>query len=461
MVTVKQIDKIYREYFDLIDSYFGSIKHYLGEEEDSHIDLGVNIASYPLISDLVLDAIDDLYDAIENFWANNAKQVIEFTKNQNSLKCLYSGDISPVILENFVKRSALYIDTVILPDPVFNLSLFQRQIISDKKYYLNKLVRHVFNIWKLKDLVLADTKYKAILILPVNLQIVNNQDRNRLLETADVKFVGYASDIFGRNFSDREDVIDFLKSHTTSDDIFKAVTRHDLLPNKFRKFEDFNRFLKTFSDTKKYSKIKIKSIGESFGLYFHSQFIRVQEHRFFCQRLVAEPIYDYELPWFFFTYEVGGVDMDAAIVNALQREQFEWISKVPLKALKVLREENKLDYMRNVLRNGITDLKAKKDKELLEVSQQIENNIKVQFERQKNEIRTLEKEVASITKKEIPITTGGFLAGFIPYLGNVISVISAGRDIANLLNERGEKQKEISQKENNFINLLLKAYEKN
>ena len=273
MVTVKQIDKIYREYFDLIDSYFGSIKHYLGEEEDSHIDLGVNIASYPLISDLVLDAIDDLYDAIENFWANNAKQVIEFTKNQNSLKCLYSGDISPVILENFVKRSALYIDTVILPDPVFNLSLFQRQIISDKKYYLNKLVRHVFNIWKLKDLVLADTKYKAILILPVNLQIVNNQDRNRLLETADVKFVGYASDIFGRNFSDREDVIDFLKSHTTSDDIFKAVTRHDLLPNKFRKFEDFNRFLKTFSDTKKYSKIKIKSIGESFGLYFHSQFI--------------------------------------------------------------------------------------------------------------------------------------------------------------------------------------------
>jgi hypothetical protein len=53
------------------------------------------------------------------------------------------------------------------------------------------------------------------------------------------------------------------------------------------------------------------------------------------------------------------------------------------------------------------------------------------------------------------------LAGFIPYIGNVISVISAGRDIANLLNERGEKQKEISQKENDFINLLLKAYEKN
>lgn len=460
-MATEQIDKIYREYFDLIDSYFGSIKHYLGAEEDSHIDLGINIASYPLISDLVLDAIDDLHTAIENFWANNAKQIIEFVKKQDSLKCLYSGDISPVILENFVKRSALYIDTIILPDPVYNLSLFQKQILSDKKYYLNKLVRHVFNIWKLKDLVLADTRYKAILILPVNIQIINNQDRKSLLETADTRFIGYAGDIFGRSFTDRESAIDFLRSHTTSDSIFKTITRRDLLPNKFREFEGFDQFLKTFSSTKKYSKIELKSIGESLGIYLHSQFIRVQEHKFFCQRLTAEPIYDYELPWFFFTYEVGGVDMDAAIVNALQREQFEWISKVPLPALKILREENKLDYMRNVLRSGITDLKAKKDKDLLEISQQIENNLKTEFERQKSEVKTLEKEVATIIKREIPITTGGFLAGFIPYLGNVISVISAGRDVANLLKEHNKKQKAISEKENEFINLLLKAYEKN
>lgn len=460
-MNAEQINNIYRNYFKLIDSYFGSIKHYLGVEEDSHIDLGINIASYPLISDLVLDAIDDLHSDIENFWAKNAKNVIEFAKKQESLKCLYSGNISPVILENFVKRSALYIDTVILPDPVYNLTLFQKQLLSDKKYYLNKLVRHVFNIWKLKDLVLADTNYKALLILPINLQIVNDQDRVSLLETADSKFAKYTSDIFGRSFTDKESALDFLRGHTTSDSIFETITRRDLLPNKFVQFEDFDKFLKKFSSTKKYSKIELKSIGESLGIYLHSQFIRVQEHKFFCQRLTAEPIYDYELPWFFFTYEVGGVDMDAAIVNALQREQFEWISRVPLPALKILREENKLDYMRNVLRSGITDLKAKKDKDLLEISQQIEKNLKTEFERQKSEVKTLEKEVATITKKEIPITTGGFLAGFIPYLGNVISVISAGRDVVNLLKERNKKQKAISEKENEFINLLVKAYEKN
>jgi len=460
-MNAEQINNIYRNYFELVDSYFGSIKHYLGAEEDSHIDLGINIASYPLISDLILDAIDDLHTAIEDFWAKNVKEVIEFVKKQKSLKCLYSGDISPVILENFVKRSALYIDTVILPDPVYNLTLFQKQILSDKKYYLNKLVRHVFNIWKLKDLVLADTSYKAILILPINLQIINDQDKSRLLKTADAKFSEYTSYVFEKNFTDKESALDFLRSYTRSDSVFKTIKHRDLLPNKFVKFEDFDKFLKTFFSTDKYSKIKFKSIGESLGIYLRSQFIRVQEHKFFCQKLTAEPIYDYELPWFFFTYEVGGVDMDAAIVNALQREQFEWISKVPLPALKILREEDKLDYMRNVLRSGITDLKAKKDKDLLEISQQIEKNLKTEFERQKSEVKTLEKEVAAITKKEIPITTGGFLAGFIPYLGNVISLISVGRDVANLLKDRNKKQKTISEKGNEFINLLLKAYEKN
>jgi hypothetical protein len=51
------ISKIYAKYFDIIDDYFRSIKHYLGSPEDSHIDLGINIANYPLISDLIFNAI--------------------------------------------------------------------------------------------------------------------------------------------------------------------------------------------------------------------------------------------------------------------------------------------------------------------------------------------------------------------------------------------------------------------
>ncbi len=459
-ISQSSIKQIYSNYFDIIDSFFGSIKHYLGEEKDSHIDLGIHMASYPLISDLILDAIGDLDKEIEKFWSENAKKVFDYIKTKETLKCIYSGDISPVILEDFIKRSSLYVDSVVIADPIYNLSIFQEQIILDKKYYLNKLIRHVFNILKLKDLVLADSKENILFILPINLQLVNSEERNILLGNANNKFSDYINSITNKKFANAEDSLSFFEKLQTSESVFNKIKNPKILPNIFQDIRLFSSFLNNFGDTGKYSQFGSKSTGWNFGLYIKSQFIRVQEHRFFCYKLKAEPIYDYELPWFFFNYEMGCGGVDDAIINSLQKEKFEWITKIPISAIKILRSENKLEYMRSLLRTSVTDLKAKNDKDLLEVSEQVEKNFKEAFKQQKSEIESLEKEVSDITKKEIPITTGGFLAGFVPYLGNVVSVATAGRDIKNLITKRSQTKDQISDKEDSFINLLMKSHDK-
>lgn len=460
-VSTKEINSILSEYFNIIDSYFGSIKHHLGNEEDSHIDLATYMARYPLVSDLIIDAIDDIDEQINSFWQKNLKTVVEFVKQQDSLKCLYSGDISPVILENFVKRSAFYIDTVILADPIYNLTLFQKQIILDRRYYLQKLIRHVFNIWKLKDLTLLNSPQKVIIILPINLHLVNQENRNTLIDKADRNFATYVGNVLDVKLESGEACLDYLEKETTADGLFKQFKHPELLPRIFTSIESFKQFLADFSNTGKFAKFKEKeSVGWDFGIYLRSQFIRVQEHRYFCERLIAEPIYDYDLPWFFFNYEMGGVDMDAAIATALQGEKFNWISNVPLSAITVMRAENKLDYMRGVLRKGITDLKAKTDKELIKVSEQVEANLKEAFDKQESEISELQNQVNKIVRKEIPITSAGFLAGFIPVIDKVVSVVCAGRDIKKALSERSALKKTLACKNADFISLLLKSYER-
>ena len=142
----KSIQNIYSKYFEIIDSYFGAIKRYLGDEDESHINLGSYISRYPLISDLILDSLSDLEEDIYNYWKENSKSILNFIKKQNTLKCVYSGDITPVSLENFVKKTALYVDSIIIPDPIYNLTLIQKQIVFEYKYYLNKIIRHVFNV---------------------------------------------------------------------------------------------------------------------------------------------------------------------------------------------------------------------------------------------------------------------------------------------------------------------------
>ena len=455
------INKIYEKYFELIDSFFGGIKHHLGTEEDSHIDLGIKMASYPLISDLILDSIGDIEEEIEKFWRENALTAFSFLKEQQSLKCLYSGDISPVILGNFAKRSSLYIDTVILPDPLYNLTIFQKQITTDKKYYLNKLIRHVFNIWRLKDLILSNINPRIIAILPISLMLVDNPKRNELLNTADNKFKDYINKLFDKGLNSKDECFEFLEKYRSANDIHVAVKNPNLLPNLFKNLPDLEKHLSSFSDVSKFIQTKSSTPGWEFALYVNSQFIRVQEHRYFCENLIAEPIYDYELPWFFFNYEFGGLDMDAAISNSLQMENFNWIgnSKIPLSVFQKLREENKLEYMRNVLRQGMTDLKAKKDADLIKTSEQIEINFKEAFRQQDLEIDSLKNEVAKIAKKELPITVGGFLAGFIPYLSNIISFVSAGRDVKNLIAKRKDLQEKIEDKKTSLINLLMTSHE--
>jgi len=457
-----EINKIYSEYFDLIDSFFGGIKHHLGSEENSHIDLGTKMASYPLISDLILDAIDGLDEEINKFWEKNKDRVFDSIKSADSLKCLYSGDITPSLIGGFVKRSSLYIDTVILPDPLFNLSVLQNQLVADKKYYLDKLIRHVFNIWKLKDLILADTENKIVAILPINLYFVGKTQRNELLEEADEKFTDYINNVFGQNLSGKQDCTDFLNRYDAPTDIFKEIKNPNILPNGFKNINGFTKFLLRFNGTEKYMKIDNKPHTQGWGLslYINSQFIRVQEHKFFCEQLSAEPIYDYDLAWFWFNYEIGGLDMDASIANALQKESFDWIgnSKIPIRAFKKFREENRLDYMRSILRRGITDLKTKNDTDLVKTAEQLELNLTDAFKQQGSEIDSLKKEISVIFKKDMPITVGGFLAGFIPGVANAVSVIMAGRDIKNLFKKRIDMKNEIKEKENSFINLLMKSH---
>ena len=68
------------------------------------------------------------------------------------------------------------------------------------------------------------------------------------------------------------------------------------------------------------------------------------------------------------------------------------------------------------------------------------------------------KEVTDIMRKEIPIVSTGLIAGFIPGIGNAVLIIDAGRDMKNLLKERGTLKSKAQEKETNFINLLLTAH---
>ncbi len=310
-------------------------------------------------------------------------------------------------------------------------------------------------MWKIRDLLLAKSKDDIIVILPINLQLIYEKTCLSLVEIAESQYIDYMNRITSHNFGNVDDISDFLDGISTSHDLCDSLNRKSLLPIQFRSVDSLDLFFKQWGEVAPLG--EGRSIAWNFGLYLHTQFIRVQEHKYFCEHLSAEPIYDNELPWFFYTYEAGGPDLDASIANALQKDKFDWITGAPIEAIRIFREEGQLDYMRSVLRTGITDLKAKTDKDLSIVSEQLEENMNNAFKQQRSEINALEERVRSISKVEIPLTTVGSLIGFVPYLGNVVSIGLAGRDTKRLLEERSESKKMLANVKSNIINLLMET----
>lgn len=459
-VSNDKISKIYGDYFDLIDSYFGSIKKHLQKGKYSHEQLGKEISSYPFVSDLVLDAIDDIGEDIHKFWKHARREVTTYLNQAKSLKCLYSGDLSPVDIENFVKRSGLYVDTVIIPDPLMNIATFMKPAFADKKLYLDKLIRHVFNIVKLKELMLASTKEKIVLLYPTNIQTLDTKSEQQILCDAESGYLKYFEELIGKKFNSRDEVITFIKNYETTRDFFKKIKNISMIPNTINTPVSFEEKMgEMFNLNRKFNIPKYKNLNEAFCVYVISQFLRVQEHKYYCRLLVAEPIYDYELPWSFLNYDLGGQDIDPAILNALQTKNFEWIGNIPFEALRVLREEGQMEYMRSVLRNGITSMQSKTDKDLSKTIKQLQENIREAFNKQKSESASLKKLVGNILKRDIPIEVGTFLVGLIPFYGNYLTLPAVAKSLYDKYQKMQATKKALVNNEKNAINLLLKSYD--
>lgn len=454
-----KIHKIYEGYFGIIDSYFGGIKHHLNlKDQFPHIKLAERIAGYDFVADLILDATSDLKDTIEEYWAKNAPIVKQHLSESEGLKCIYSGDISPIDLEKFLKRTVLYIDTIILPDPITNLSIGLDQAVIDKRFYLKALVRHIFNVWRIKELVINSYEFQPLVIYPISFFGLEEKILNDLILKARNDYQEYNSQLFGIS-TDPDQLEDLFKKHPSAEDLYSQIKNPGLLPLRFRNENKFvNEFRGSFLEFKRKAlpEIRNQTEAQSFAFYVDYQMKRTREQELFSNHFRAEPISDNEASWSFNNYVIGGGGIDSAILNSLQRNEFDWIGNVPISALGALRERGELEYMRNALRKGIHDIKTKDDTDLESTVKQLQDNMNEMFACQKAEVARLQEEVKSISEEDVPIEIGANLIGLLGWFGTAFGVVNSYLSIKDKLEEA--KAKEIDLKLSP-INFFIDAYE--
>tara|TARA_B110001454_G_scaffold158569_1_gene147875 strand:- start:11460 stop:12836 length:1377 start_codon:yes stop_codon:yes gene_type:complete len=449
--------KIAVEYIKLIEDYFNPLFK-LGPNEIDHISLGEEFSNYRSLSNLISSSLDDLGKDIKSFWEANNNELQQELKNSDGMKCIYSGDISPHNALKLTKKTAMYMDSVLIPDPLYKISVQLSELKRDKPEYLSRIIRHAANMYKLRDLITADTAYPIVCVAPLGLDHISPEKKKEIVQSGIENLTRYGSKIFDKDFSTFDNLYDYLSKINTIEGLTTEISKWDQLPPDIRDTASLNELVSGFSKLGKTMQRQNKeTYGQSFIIYLNSQLIRVEEHKYLCNELGASPIYDFHRPWFFMNRDLNAPNIDSAIAQGLQDTKLEWLGNIPPEAIKVLREENELEDFRQLLRKGLHDVKVKNDPNLNRTVDTLQQNLKSCIEFHNSKIDDIQKKVNRIANYDIPITTIGALVGWIPVVGNFLSMPFTIKDWFSQSNEVEAATKELAKSEAGFINFLIQA----
>jgi len=415
---IKKLENITTEYFNLIEDYFGAfytpgLNKYLEAQKFKMLETAIQA---------ILVSIEDLEEDLQEFWQKNSTEVISIIENTDIFKVLYSGDMSPLDGINFIKKTALYLDTLLIEDPISRL--LDTKIVFTDKEYLFELTKHIFNLLDMKKLFFGEGSIPLLVIFP---PLINKEIAVQIRHEVKNSSANYFSSLLQRDFKDYADVWDYLKSIKSSEQLINDIKDTRLLfLNEDNILERLNKLQ---IRTKKTTKLDTTSLtmGEILGLEIYGRFSAIGTQVFQSQYLSSQIVFDYKELWDLYKWDINQTvqvtpNVDNTMLHALQTQEFRWLENIDIDKFYLLRNEDEIKMVREALRrniyhtlNGVSENHVKKQASI---------NLDDILNEHSRKLEGLSKDL----KKKFSIDTLAFIGGVISsvpaHLG-IVPVIGA------------------------------------
>lgn len=436
---IRQIEKISKEYFNLIEDYFKGI-YQPGVDKFFQAE---RIDYLEVAAQTILVSLDELEEDLTEFWGKNKRRVLELTSNTEILKVMYCGSPSPLKGINFIKRTALYMDTLLIEDPIS--FLLKTKPVATDRAYLNQLVKHAFNLMDMKKLFFGEGEVPLLIIFPSMIKDRNKKKVNSVIEKSGDEYFRL---LFERDFVDTEDVFDYLSNLGDADQLLKEIKNPKILfPDVVDKKV---RLIEMYSDIHEAWKYKDFTFGSSLGFKIYGQFLNLGSQVFQAQELSSQIVFDKREYWSLYKWDISQVkkvspNLDSTLLNTLQLDNFRWLEYMDIERLNQVRNETEIENIRSIIRrninlavNGVSEDKVK-DKAIENIEEAlIEHSKRID-------------EYSNSLKKKIPIGTLAVVAGtiasvpaswsLVPVAGAVSTVYGIYDLIANTTKSVRDKKK--------------------
>lgn len=141
---------------------------------------------------------DEFFAQMREFWDDFGPVVEAHSRASRSLRGVFGGDIFPAEYGDLAAGVGLYLDTLVLPDPILKIEI-NRSITSDRQtvFYL---IKHMLNALRFRDLALADVHTPIVVIVPPTI-ISEQENMERLVAMSENEALQHINFVFNAQYA--------------------------------------------------------------------------------------------------------------------------------------------------------------------------------------------------------------------------------------------------------------------
>jgi hypothetical protein len=220
------LQQVQEAFFKAIDHQFGELFQIMQERNaEPHQIAGAYVQENDRVQE-VAQSLPEFLEQIQEFWKNIADPAWIHSEDQTGIKAVYGGSLFPAGGHSIASSCGLYVDTIILPDPLLRIS----RLVShwEPKRLVYEVLRFGLQILRYRSLALAEIDTPIIAIVPDKLDLEEGYSEF-IHSMAEDDCLKHVSVMFGRNFESLGELQEYTKQFDQPRDLVAALANPDLL----------------------------------------------------------------------------------------------------------------------------------------------------------------------------------------------------------------------------------------
>jgi hypothetical protein len=401
-------------YFDILNGSFGEIFEEARRVGATPQKVADAISSNERMLSEFNSRVSDIAAGLTEFWQVHGPIVEAHLSDLKSLKSVFGGDVFPSYLSNIACSVGLYMDTVVLPDPLSRLLTLRGGIPAKELFRL--VVKHALNALKYRELALADVNPPIVVIAPDRFGL--DMGYSTAVNVAgNTDTLIHASRIFGRDFDNVSELIDFVTGSGDPNQIVaKMVDSSRLIFDgqwSEPMPEQITRYLK--------ESMQAGSTGKGYGDTIYTSILgrmmMANDTLLRSSWCGGSPLIDAPVSWKYLQWKY---EYDAMAGHETEQKADVLISKalgtsllsgLPPETMIELRRNGATSELRDLIRKGIGEIDSASDADVSMVADAVIANIDGAFSDHNKELQSLSHSQRKYYGKDVGryVINGGLL----------------------------------------------------